>query len=114
MKRLSKNRKGFSLLELLAVVTILGVIAAVIISRFSDTSYTAKKKLNAHNKAVVNATVERYYLDKSAWPSADLTELNNNSYFPDGIPVSPWDGTTKYKISTTTHRVNNVSDPAAP
>ena len=73
---LKRNRKGFSLLELLAVVTILGIIAAVVISRFSTTSYTAKKKLNAHNKAVVNATVERYYMDTGNWPSNNLKQLS--------------------------------------
>ena len=108
---LNRKRKAFSLLELLAVVTILGIIAAVIIARFSSTTDTAKKKLNAHNKAVINATVERYYMDTGSWPSADLNELNDPDYFPDGVPVSPYDGVTQYTLDAGTHRVNNVPDP---
>ena len=110
MKTRSK-RNAFSLLELLAVVTILGIIAAIIIARFSTTTDTAKKKLNAHNKAVINSTVERYYMEQGSWPATTLAELNSADYFPDGIPVSPFDGSTQYTIDGTTHRVNNVPDP---
>ena len=107
----SAKRRGFSLLELLAVVTILGIIAAVVIARFSTTTDTAKLKLNAHNKAVINSMVERYYMESSSWPSVNLSELDAPDYFPDGIPVSPYDGTTQYTIDGTTHRVNNIPDP---
>lgn len=103
-----KSRKGFSLLELLAVVTILGVIAAIIIARFTTTTTTAKNKLNVHNKAVINAMVERYYMETGAWPSVGLAELATSNYFPDGVPKSPYDGTTQYTIDGTTHRVNNI------
>lgn len=106
-----RRRQAFSLLELLAVVTILGIIAAVIIARFSATTDLAKKKLNAHNKAVVNAMVERYYMENGSWPSDDINELADADYFPDGVPLSPYDGSTKYEIDGTTHRVDNISDP---
>jgi prepilin-type N-terminal cleavage/methylation domain-containing protein len=103
-----QTRKGFSLLELLAVVTILGVIAAIIIARFTTTTTTAKNKLNVHNKAVINAMVERYYMENNAWPATTLAELAGPNYFPDGVPVSPYDGSTQYTIDGTTHRVNNI------
>jgi len=103
-----RKRQAFSLLELLAVVTILGVIAAIIIARFTTTTTTSKNKLNVHNKAVINAMVERYFMENGAWPSVTLTELNSASYFPDGVPVGPYDNTTAYTIDATTHRVNNI------
>ncbi len=70
----------------------------------------AKKKLNAHNKAVINSAVERYYLENNTWPSTNISELSP-TYFPDGIPVSPHDNTTSYTIDGTTHRVDNNPDP---
>ena len=106
-----RRRQAFSLLELLAVVTILGIIAAVIIARFSATTDLAKKKLNAHNKAVINAMVERYYMENAAWPATTLAELAASDYFPDGVPVSPFDGSTQYTIDGTSHRVDNIPDP---
>jgi len=102
----SHRRRGFSLLELLAVVTILGVIAAIIVPRVTVSSATAKNKVRDHHKATINAAVERYYIDNNAWPANDLTDIGANvNYFPSGIPTNPVDGTS-YALNATTHRVN--------
>ncbi|HJQ79336.1 MAG TPA: prepilin-type N-terminal cleavage/methylation domain-containing protein, partial [Lacipirellulaceae bacterium] len=55
-------RRAFSLMELLAVVTILGVIAAVIVPRVIGGTDKAKEKTCYHNCAEINIAVERYYL----------------------------------------------------
>ena len=109
MKRNSK-RKAFSLLELLAVVVILGIIATIVVPRVSTSASLAKKKVNAHNKATINAAVERFFIDNGSWPANDLSDMGVD-YFPDGIPTSPYDGSTQYTIDGTSHRVNNVPDP---
>src|SRR3989304_5494386 len=69
------KRKGFSLMELLAVVTILGIIAAIIVPRVAVSSDTAKTKVNSHNKATINAAVERWYIEKGTWPLDKLTDI---------------------------------------
>ena len=58
----TNKRRGFSLLELLAVVTILGIIAVVVVPRISISSTTAKQKADAQNKSEINSAVERWYL----------------------------------------------------
>ena len=101
-----KKRSGFSLLELLAVVTILGIIAAIIIPRVTVSSATAKEKVRDHHKATINAAVERYYIDNNAWPALDLNDIaNDTNYFPDGIPSDPVSGNA-YTLNANTHRVN--------
>jgi general secretion pathway protein G len=93
-------------MELLAVVTILGIIAAIIVPRVTVSSDTAKQKVNAHNKATINAAVERYYIETGTWPAADLSPMSTNtSYFPDGVPTNPINGGA-YTLNATTHRVN--------
>ena len=100
------KRAGFSLMELLAVVTILGIIAAIIVPRVAISSDTAKTKVNAHNKATINAAVERWYIDKGVWPVAAMTDIGADvNYFPDGIPVNPLTNAA-YSLNATTHRVN--------
>jgi general secretion pathway protein G len=97
---------GFSLLELLAVVTILGIIAAIIIPRVTISSDTAKQRVRDHHKATINAAVERYYIDNNAWPANNLSDIGADvDYFPQGIPTNPVDGTA-YTLNATTHRVN--------
>src|SRR3954454_12414875 len=105
MIRTNSKRSGFSLMELLAVVTILGIIAAIIVPRVAVSSDTAKTKVNAHNKATINAAVERWYIEKNAWPAANLSDIGaDTNYFPDGLPVNPTNNTA-YTLNATTHRV---------
>ena len=105
MKLSRKNRTGFSLMELLAVVTILGIIAAIIVPRVTVSSDTAKAKVNAHNKATINAAVERWYVEKGTWPAANMADIAADpNYFPDGLPTNPTNNGA-YTLNATTHRV---------
>jgi general secretion pathway protein G len=102
----NRHHRGFSLMELLAVVTILGIIAAIIVPRVAVSSDTAKAKVAAHHKATINAAVERWYVEKGTWPANDLSDIAaDTSYFPDGIPVNPVDNSA-YALNATTHHVN--------
>src|SRR5438093_1245205 len=106
MKRQNRKRAGFSLMELLAVVTILGIIAAIIVPRVAVSSDTAKTKVNSHNKATINSAVERWYIEKGAWTANNLSDIGADvNYFPDGIPTNPTNDTA-YKLNAATHRVN--------
>ncbi len=106
LNQLNRARRGFSLLELLAVVTILGIIAAIIVPRVAVSSATAKQKVRDHHAATINAAVERFYVDNNTWPANDLSDIGADiTYFPDGLPVNPVDGSA-YSLNATTHRVN--------
>lgn len=86
----SKQRAGFSLLELLAVVTILGIIAVVVIPRVSVSAEAAKTNAHKQNVAEINGAVERWYFEKGKYPKADLSDIGADAnYFPDGIPTNP-------------------------
>ncbi len=103
-------RHGFSLLELLAVVTILGIIAVIVIPRISASSTTAKQNACFQNKAEINSAVERYYFDNGALP-ADLAALN--AYFPDGVPKCPVSG-NDYTLDAATKRVSGHTGAVHP
>jgi len=98
----SRKRSAFSLLELLAVVVILGIIAAVVVPRVTTSADKAKAEVNNYNIAAMNSAVERYYVDEGTWPSA-LTDLGTD-YLPDGVPDCPLAGKT-YALSGTPPRV---------
>lgn len=99
------QRKAFSLIELLAIVTILGIIAAIIVPRLAISSDTKKAWKDHHNKATINAAVERWYVEKGKWPADDLTDVGaDQNYFPQGVPTNPLHGAA-YRLNPATHRV---------
>lgn len=73
------RRRGFSLLELIAVVTILGIIAAVVIPRISSSSSTAKMKADQQTAAELRSAVERHYFEDGAFPT-NYAELVTDGY----------------------------------
>ena len=83
-----RRRWAFSLLELLAVVTILGVIAAIIIPRISGSGMQAKRHMCDQFKSDLNSALERYWFDHGRFPS-ELDDLRDADYYPETIPVCP-------------------------
>lgn len=105
INRRSRKRSGFSLLELLAVVTILGVIAAVVVPRISTSKASAQTEANKQNIAEINSAVERWYFEKGTWPKADLSDISADpNYFPSGLPTNPVTNAA-YSLDATTNRV---------
>lgn len=105
MFKRDSQRVGFSLMELLVVVTILGVLAVIIVPRITTTSATAEQRADEQNRLAINSAIERYYIDQGDWPT-DLSDLDGHQdYFPEGIPLNPTDGST-YSMNSTTYRVD--------
>ncbi len=111
MKRRHKRLSAFSLMELIAVVTILGVIAALVLPRVITNLDDAKEKTCNHNRTEINITVERYYIHNDEWPDDDLSDIGaDEDYFPDGLPACPVSGQS-YRLDPTTHRVVGHDGP---
>lgn len=65
-------RAGMTLLEVLAVVVILGLIASTLVVSFSGSFSKAKQELARTGIGQVQQKLEIYHLEKDAWPTADL------------------------------------------
>lgn len=103
--RRPSQRGGFSWVEMLAIVTIMAIIAAIVVPRWVMSSDVAKAKANHHNKAVINAAVERWYVEKGTWPADNLADIAaDTNYFPNGLPSNPLNNGT-YQLNPSSHRV---------
>lgn len=62
--RFIKNQKAFTLIELVMVIVILGILAAVAIPKFTDISTDAKKAAEQATVGAVRAGIGTYYAGK--------------------------------------------------
>ena len=94
----TKHERGFTLLEILAVLAIIGILTALAVPRFLLSTSAAEGEVCDANKGTIAIQIERYYLANSSYP--DFATLSGDTdYFPQGAPECPSSGT--YAISGT-------------
>ena len=64
-----KNRKGFTLIELMIVIAIIGILAAMAIPNFKKAREAARQKACYSNIRVILGAIEMYNMDHSAMKS---------------------------------------------
>ena len=76
-----KNNKGFTLIELMIVVAIIGILAAVAIPKFTSMLEKAREGATQGNIGAIKSAISIYYGDKQGiWPS-DLTTSSASNPF---------------------------------
>jgi type II secretion system protein G len=71
MRRHLRNSKGFTLIELMIVVVIIGILAALAIPRFTQASARAKEKEADGILKQVYTLENAYYANNGAWATSD-------------------------------------------
>ncbi len=102
------SKRGFTLVELLVVVLILGALAFVAIPRIGASATQARISACDTNVDLLNSQIELYYASTGEWPENLAAITGDADYFPDGAPECPVDS-TEYSYSPTTHRVSSHS-----
>ena len=90
-----KKQAGFTLIEILLVVILISILAAIVIPRFAVSTKRAQVQSCEMNRAIINKQVEMYFFTEATWPEDSLADIRTNvNYFPDGIPTCPVDLTS--------------------
>lgn len=95
----SLKEKGFTLIELIIVMVIIGILTAVVVPRFLDLSASAEASACKQNQASIESAANIGYADlalagTARYPS-DLSEMTSKSWL-DETPVCPGGGSYSY------------------
>jgi general secretion pathway protein G len=85
--RLTAHEEGFTLLELLVVMTIIGILAAIAVPALRDSPQRAREATLREDLFTFRTVIDQYHGDKGSYP-ADLQTLVAAGYIRK-IPVDP-------------------------
>jgi general secretion pathway protein G len=101
---LPRRRRALSYLELLAVVTLVGILAAVAIVRLSGAA-TSRKSACYTLKGNIEVQAQLWRRNKGVWPAANLADMAaDKAYLPEGLPACPVDNSA-YTFDSVSQRV---------
>ncbi len=93
MHRPTTQTHAFSLLELLAVLTMIAILIGVIITRASNGQASSKSAACQTNKGNIEVQVELWLNNTGSLPATNLSNIGADvNYFPSGLPVCPVNG----------------------
>ncbi|AUJ68874.1 MULTISPECIES: type II secretion system major pseudopilin GspG [Pseudoalteromonas] len=103
MTNKSKAIKGFTLVELLIVMVILGLLASVIAPRMFSKVDSAREASARAQMQVLSTALDAYRLDLGYYPNSldDLVQSDlpqwDGPYFSKAIPKDPWNNAYLYE-----------------
>ena len=85
--RLTTHDSGFSLLELLVVMTIIGILAAIAVPALRDSPQRAREATLKEDLFTMRSVIDQYHGDKGSYPP-DLATLVTAGYIRK-VPIDP-------------------------
>lgn len=79
--KMLRNRKGFTLVELMVVVVIIGVLSAIAVPMFQNSSKAAAQGAHDANLRILDGAIQQYRANEGKWPTkmSDLDTYVKNA-----------------------------------
>ncbi len=73
LRKMRDKESGFTLIELMVVVVIIGILAAIAIPQFANIINNSRLKADIATGKTIKDAVDQYYTDKGSYPSTTST-----------------------------------------
>ncbi len=72
------NKRGFTIIELLIVIAIIGILATLVLTNFQGAQAKARTSKAEHDLQLVEKAVAALTIDVSKWPNGCLVNATSN------------------------------------
>lgn len=96
-----RRRNAFTLLELVIVILILGIVAAVAAPRFANQTATAQENASLQSLSILRSAIEMYNIDNGAYPPESTLETVLGAYLNGPFPTCQI-GTASAEVTAST------------
>jgi type IV pilus assembly protein PilA len=98
LKLFMRSKKGFTLVELMVVVIILGILVAIAIPIYNNVTGDAQKKACAANERTLEGAVAMYQAANDGKMPPSLDALKDGDFI-EAVPTCPVDGNSGYTLN---------------
>ncbi|MEN8222981.1 MAG: type II secretion system protein [Acidobacteriota bacterium] len=89
-------KRGFTLVEILIVLTIIGILLSIVIPQYKNSVIKAKEAVLKENLFQIRDAISKYYKDKNKYP-ASLEDLVTSRYLRI-VPQDPFSAETDWVL----------------
>jgi general secretion pathway protein G len=107
-----RRQSGFTLLELLVVMTIIGILAAIAVPALKDSPKRAREATLRGDLFTFRSVIDQYKGDKGNYP-VDLAVLVKDGYMRK-IPLDPMTKAADWVLTMEEESTNEPEDPNVP
>jgi prepilin-type N-terminal cleavage/methylation domain-containing protein len=112
MRKIAAKTQGFTLVEIMIVVAIIGLLAAIAIPNFMKSRTTSQQNACINNLRLIDSAKQQWALEQKQAPTATPQGTDLQAYLGRGsageLPSCPVDPQSSF---TTSYTPNNIGTP---